>query len=326
MAEIASIFQIVNIGVETTSGTPVSANKRLSALMIEPQIKTEHNKYRGSGYKFPSISSMSKEWVEADLSGPVTYTELVYLLSSVMGTATSITAGTTDQTWVFDMDIDGADTPKTYTVEWGDATRALEFAYGLVRDLTLSFSRESAELSGTMLGYAISDGITLTSSPTAIALLPAHPTELSVKFADAQASLTAASVLTRVVSMEWALTDRYNPAYFINSSTSWTAAIEGEPKLAVKVKMEKDAAGMGLITQMRTGATKFIRIAGISTTMVTGAIPYSFQIDTACKVISEPTFSDEDGIACIEWEMEGFIDSTWGRTTQATVVNNLSSL
>lgn len=163
MAEIASVFQIVNVGVETVNGTPVAANKRLSALMVEPQIKTDIKKYRGSGFKFPSIATLNKEWVEAKLSGPITYTEIVYLLSSILGTTTPV-AGTTDQTWTFEIDADGADTPKTFTVEWGDATRALEFAYGLVNDLTLSFDRDGCELSGTMLGQAITDAITLPCS------------------------------------------------------------------------------------------------------------------------------------------------------------------
>lgn len=326
MAEIASIYQIVNMGVETTSGTAVAAGKRLSGLMIEPQIKTDISKYRGSGYKFPSVASMNKEWVEADLSGPITYTELVYLLSGVMGTATSITAGTTDYTWVFDIDADGADTPKTFTVEWGDATRALEWNYGLTRDLTLSFSRDSAELSGLMLGSAVTDAITLTSTPTVLALIPVHPTEVSVKFAALQASLTAASALTRVISVEWSLSDRFNPAYFVNASTSWTAAIEVEPKLSVKIKMEKDSAGMAYLTQMRAGTSLFFRIGAISSTIITGIIPYSLQIDTAVKIVGEPTFSDEDGVACIEWEMEGFYDATWTRATQVTVVNALSAL
>ncbi|MGP1664828.1 MAG: hypothetical protein ACTS5I_02710, partial [Rhodanobacter sp.] len=272
--------------------------------MIEPQIKSEIQKYRGTGYKFPAIASMAKEWVEADLSGPITYTEIIYLLSSIFGTTTP-TAGTTDQTWVFDIDPDGADTPKTYTVEWGDATRALEFAYGLVNALTLTFSREGCELSGTMLGSAITDAITMTAGTTDVALIPVIPTQVSVYVADTQAGLDAAVALTRVVSVEWELSDRFNPAYFLDGSTDWAAAVETEPTLGVKLKMEKDAAGMGLLTQMRAGSTKFVRIEALGG-IVVGAIPYTLTVDTACKVTGEPSFSDEDGIQAIEWDMEAF--------------------
>lgn len=325
MPEIASIFQIVNVGVETTSGTAVAANKRLSALMIEPQIRNDISKFKGSGFKFPAVTSLNKEWTEADLSGPITYTEIIYLLSSVMRTATIDSGDTPAIEWTFDIDADAADAQKTYTVEWGDATRALEFNYGLVTDLTLSFSRDGAEIGGTMIGSAITDAITLTSSPTVIALTPVFPTQVSVYFEDAAADFDGTGALSRVVSAEWSLSDRYGPAYFLDGSTDWATHIEVEPTLNVKVKMEKDAAGMALISQMRSGATKFVRIEAIGS-IITGAIPYTLQIDTACKVVGEPTFSDEDGVECIEWDMEAFYDPTWTRATQIVVINNLTAL
>ena len=267
---------------------------------------------------------MAKECVEADLCRPITYTELIYLLSSIRGTTTPV-AGTTDQTWTFDIDPDGADTPKTYTIEWGDATRALEFNYGLVNALTLSFSRDACELSGTMLGSAITDAITMTGGTTAVTLMPVIPTQVSVYVADTQAGLDGASALTRVVSVEWALSDRFSPAYFLDGSTDWAAAVEVEPTLGVKLKMEKDAAGMGLLTQMRAGSTKFVRIEAIGS-IITGAVPYTLTIDTACKITGEPTFSDEDGVQCIEWDMQGFYDTTWATATQVIVINAMATL
>jgi hypothetical protein len=326
MAEIATIFQLVQLGMEVTStpGTAVAATKKLASLMIEPQIKSEIQKYRGTGYKFPAIASMAKEWVEADLSGPITYTEIIYLLASIFGSTTP-TAGTTDQTWLFNIDPDGADTPQTYTVEWGDATRALEFSYGLVNSLTLSFSREGCELSGTMLGSAVTDAITMTAGTTDVALIPVIPTQVSVYVADTVAGLSGASALTRVVSVEWEMSDRFNPAYFLDGSTDWAAAVETEPTVNVKLKMEKDAAGMALLANMRAGSTKFVRVEALGG-IVVGVIPYTLQVDTACKVTGEPTFSDEDGIQCIEWDMEAFYDPTWGTATAATVINAQATL
>ena len=93
MARLASVYQICNIGVEVTSGTAVAANKRLSGLMIDPQPKADIKKYRGTGYKFGTVASLNKEWTEAALSGGITYTELVYLLSSLIDVATIATPG-----------------------------------------------------------------------------------------------------------------------------------------------------------------------------------------------------------------------------------------
>lgn len=323
MAEIASVFQIANIGVESTPGTAVAATKRLTGLMVRPRPRVDIKKYRASGYKFAAINSLNKEWVEWDLSGVITYTEIVYLLAGLINTATP--TGSVAKTWVFSPDSDGADTPKTYTVEWGDATRALEAAYGLVSALTMTFTRDGAELSGTMLSHALVDAIVLTGGVTPVALQPVMAPQVAVYLADTAANLDSAQALTRVVSAEWALSDRYSPAWFLNQSVNWPVHIEREPSLALKLKMEKDAAGMGLLTNMRAGTTKFMRIEAVGP-VIDGPDTYLLEIDTACKVTGDPTFSDEEGVECVEWNMEGFHDATWGKATEITVVNALGSL
>lgn len=324
MTEIASVFQQLNIGVETTPGTPVAANKRLSGLMIRPQPKTDIKSYRGIGYKFPTVATLNKEWVEASLEGPLTYTEIVYLLSSLIGTVTPTGAGNA-KTWSFTPDSDAADTPKTYTVEWGDATRALEFAYGLVNSLKLSFSRDGCELSGSMLGQEIDDGITLTGSPTAIALMPVFPTHMAAFVADTAAGLAGAGALTRVVSGEWEMADRYNPGWFLDTSASFGVHVEKVPKLTAKLKMEKDAAGMGLLANMRAGSFKFLRLQGVGAA-ISGGGNYTLTVDIAGKITSDPTFSEEEGIECIEWSFDGFHDPTWGKATQVDAINELTGL
>ncbi len=321
---ISSIYQLCQIGLETVPGTPVAANRRLSSLMIRPQIKTDIKKYRGTGYKFPTIASTNREWTEASLEGPVTYTDLVYPLAGVLGTPV-ITGAGTPRTWTFTPATTAADAPKTFTVEWGDATRALEFAYGLVNALTLSFSRDGCELSGSMLGQEVDDGITLTSSPTAIPLLPVMPPQIAVFVADTAAGLAGASMLANAVSAEWSIGERYAPAWFLNTSQSWDEHVEREPSLSAKLKIEKNAAGMALLGNMRAGSTKFMRIEGVGP-VISGADTYKLTVDIAGKVTSDPAFSEEEGVECVEWNFEGFHDATAGWATRVAVVNELTAL
>lgn len=324
MAERASIFTTAQIAVEVTPGTnPAASFKQLSALMIEPGVKVEIESYRGSGQKFPTVAALNKEWTESKLSGPITYTEIVYLLSSLVSYAAP--TGTPGKIWVFEPGLTTASVVKTFSIEQGDATRAHSFTYGVVKDLTLKFGRDGCDLDGTMIGRALTDGITKTAGATVIAPQVVMPTQVSVKLADTQAGLSGASALTRVISTQWSMADRFGPVWALDATTYPAATVETEPKVEVKLKVQADAAGMGLLTNMRAGTTKFMRIEATGA-LISGADYHKITIDTACKVMDVTPFEDADGVFAVEWTMNGFYDSTWTKTSEVTVINSLATL
>lgn len=324
MAERASIFSTVQIAVEGTPGTdPNAGYKQLSALTLEPGVKVEIEKYRASGQKFPTVAALNKEWTEAKLGGPITYTEIIYLLSSLVSYAAP--TGTPGKVWVFEPGLTAASTVKTFSVEQGDATRAHEFTYGVVRELTLKFGRDGCDLDGTMIGRALADGITKTAGATVIAPQVVMPTQVSVKLADTWAGLGAAPVLTRVISTQWSMADRFGPVWALDGTTYPAATVETEPKVEVKLKLQADAAGMALLANMRAGTTKYMRTEATGA-LISGADYHKLTIDTACKVMDVSPFEDSDGVFAIEWTMNGFYDATATKTTEITVINSLTAL
>lgn len=331
MAERASVFQVTQIGVESTSGSPVAATKILAAMSVEGGIKSEVKPFRPQGNKFNTVAALGKEWFEASLSGQPTYSEIIYPLSSVLvATSGSQLGGTTAYKWTFAPDSTGSDTHKTFTVEQGDldgAARAHRFAYGLVTAFGIEFTRDELSLSGDMIGRALVDGITMSGSAAQVELVPILPTQVSVYLADAQASLDGASALDRVLSCSWEIADRYSPVWTLNSSGSanWAAEVETAPKMTAKLKLEADAAGLGPLTQLRSGATKFMRIKAVGDT-IAAPYAYTFQLDMAGKVTEASEFSDEDGVFALEWTLEGAHDATWGKAVQVDVTNKLSAL
>jgi len=165
MTERASIFQGVQIGVEVTPGTGVAANKRLPSLSIEPSPKVETKAFRAMGNKFPSLVIPAKELVNAKLSGPATYDEIVYLLSSLLSYSAPVQQGATAAyKWTHAPLINQADTIKTFTVEQGGAVRAHKFVHGLVTGLSLEFSPGGVELSGDMIGKALQDNVSMSTN------------------------------------------------------------------------------------------------------------------------------------------------------------------
>ena len=329
MSERATVNQVVQIGVETTPGTAVAASKLLQALNIEPAIKIKTQTFRPLGGKFTTIAAPGEDYVEAKISGDVAcYNHLAYLLSSVLAYAAPVQQGTTTAyLWTFTPAQSVEDTIKTFTVEQGSSVRAGKFTYGLVTEFGLKFDREKIEVSGSMLGQAYQDGITMTASPTAIAVQPILPTALDV-YLDSTSGGIGTTKLTRALSGEFSISDRFGPLWTLNSTVDGFAAhVEQAPKAQLKLLVEADAVGMEPLMAMRAGDRRYIRLKAIGP-LIADPYYYTFQLDL-CGVVSDVgEFSDEDGVYAIEWTFDVAYDSAWGsgKAMEVQLTNTLSTL
>jgi hypothetical protein len=329
MAERSSLNQNIQIGVEATPGTAVAATKRLQSIGIEPSISVETSQFRPIGSKFNALSTLGKEWVEAAVSGRGTYTEIIYALSSVVGTGVTSIPEAGSTMWTFSPKTRDDDVPKTYTVEHGSSVRADRFTYGLFTEFGMTFNRDAIELSGSMLGRALQDGTTMTAagSVTSPSLVPILPTQVSVYLDDTAAGL-GTTKMTRMISGEFSLGSRFGPVWVLDAANpSFVNHIETEPDLSCTMMLQADTQGMALLNTLREGATKFLRIEAIGG-VVPGATTetYRFTLDMAVKISDTGGFSDQDGVYAIEFSGLGVHDGTWGKALEINVVNELTAL
>lgn len=323
MAERATIFQGVQIGKEVTPGTSVAASKKLNSISIEPGAKVTTQQFKPLGTKMNTVSILNKEWAEAKISGVLDFNEITYLLASALTNATPTTA-TGESTWIFTPASASADAPVTYTIEQGSSVRAHKMTYGIVNELSFAFSRDELTIDGAMLGQKLTDGITMTGTPTSATQMVASAANVNVYF-DLDSADIGTTKLTRALSGSWKLSDRYGPLWVMNSANgSFVTTVETEPKLEVTLMVEADAEGMGFLTNMRNGDTGFLRFEVTGPTITTN--PYSFHLDTAIKFTDIGDFSDESGVYAVEYTATAVADATWGHWTQATIVNTLSAL
>lgn len=120
MPERATVYEGLQLGVESTAGTAVPALKRLRGLELEitPQVPTEA--LRPMGNKFSTDVVRQKEHCEGTLRGQVCYTDLVYLLSSLLCEA-EISTPTTNGEWTLNL---GGATGGTFTLTYQGLTTA----------------------------------------------------------------------------------------------------------------------------------------------------------------------------------------------------------
>jgi hypothetical protein len=323
MGEKASIFQGVQVGVEATAGTPIAAGKKLLAVSVVPQSRTEADKFRALGNKYASFVTLNKEWSELAINGKLTYNEILYLLSSLLSVPTPVQQGATAAyKWTFVSNTSAEDAGKTLTIEQGDANSAWRVAGGRVTGLTMTFNRTEGAIQGSGIGEALETGITLTATPTSLVPKPILPAQMSFKMADTQAGLAGASALTRGFSMEFSLTDKVGLAWPVGQDP---VTVETEPNIQAKLKLATDTVGMGLIATMRSGATKWFRIKATGA-LIASTYYYDFQLDFPAQIEAPGDMSDQEGIYALEFGLVPLHDATWGKSFQIDIIADVTTL
>jgi hypothetical protein len=328
MPERSAITQGVQLGVESTPGTNVAANKKLNSVGFIPGVAVDMQRFRAFGNKFATIETPGKEFTEFDLEGVGDYSELIYLFASAIVSPSAPTVSdTTAQTWTFTPATAAEDTVKTYTIESGGTVRAMKFNYGLINAVELTLNRDGVQISGGGFGQRLSDGITMTAGPTSLAQVPILPTDIDV-WLDTTSGGLGTTKLTRVTEVTVTLGDRYAPVWVLNSANnSFVAHVETEPTAQIALTLEADSAGMAWLTDMRAGSTKFLRVKGTSPTLAGAAtVFYSWTWDAAVKVAEVGDFDEEDGLYVVDITYDMVHDGTWGKAFTTSVVNKIATL
>jgi hypothetical protein len=269
--------------------------------------------YRPAGDKFTTQVLVGKEHTHAKIEGALSYTELTYLLASLIG-GTSVTT--------FKPDPFEPDTPKTFTVEVGSSAGANKFVYGLVTDLNLRFTREEASCSGAMIGQALQEGITMTASPVNLAKAPVNPKDVDVYVGDAVGSLTK---LARCLEAEVGIKSRWSPGFFFDSTApSFSTHVEKAPEVSTQVVVEHDSVAAGLMSDLRSAKQKFLRIKANGPEYSTGN-PYTLQI-TMPVFILENDRGDHDSLLGSTFNMVPDYESGFGSAIEVILAHGLSGL
>jgi len=333
MTERATVFEAVQIGVEATPGTDVAANKAMEAWSVSPTRQGNISPFRPLGSKFNTLVTVGKEHTEAGIEGVLDYSNIVYLLASLVSYSTPVTAGTAGTpnayAWTFQPDTDGPDTVKTYTVEQGSSVRAHQFTYGQVTGLTFSFTNnaESVDLGGTFIGQELEDDITMTATPTTVTAVPVMPKQVCV-YIDSTSAGLGTTKLTRLLALDFNFTGKYGPVFTIDcEETSFSATVETAPELGGTMTLEADANGMTYLTGARAGTKYWMRIeATYSSTDLNGGTDYTFRIDAPIRLTSLGDLSDSDGVVAVQYAFTGVHDGDWGKAVQFYVINGVDAL
>ena len=271
----------------------------------------------------PRLLPLMKEWSEVNISGEMTYNEIVYLFASLLHYAAPVQQGATAAyKWTFGSNTSAEDIGKTFTIEQGDANSAWRVAGVRVSGLTLDFSRNGISVSGNAIGEQFETGITLTSTPTSLAAVPMLPTQMKFYEASTQAGLAGATAMTRGFSLQWTLTDKFGLAWPVGQDP---VAVEGEPKNSAKLRVATDATGMAHIADLRAATTRWFRVELIGA-LIASTYYHKFTLDFPAQVDALSDFSDLDNVYVAEFGLLPIHDATWTKAMNIEIITNLSAL
>lgn len=264
--QLSTANQTLQVGAESTPGTAVPCNKRLDNLAFKFGAKGDFKKTTGTGRKYPSVQQLNSEWVEGSFDGSLDFNAILYALAGALGIATPTAHGSsaTAKDWIYDAILSGSRQPQTYTFEQGEAaTRAHKFAYGLITKYGYKFSRKDSSISGSVLAQKVSDGITMTASPTPVPLLPMTGQEFNLYIDSVAANIGTTQILNNL-SGEFSMDGIYGPAWFVNrANSSYGSHVDLVPNAGFKFAVAADANGMASLGDMRTGITKYARVEAV---------------------------------------------------------------
>jgi hypothetical protein len=266
--ERTTINQRVQIGAESTSalGTNVSASKVLECFDVTFGINSDVTWYTGTGRKYPSEQEENTEWVDGVWAGNVDYNGIIYPLAGAMGSVAPVAHGvsTVAKDWVFTPPVTGSIVPQTYTVEQGDsganAVRAHKANYVLFSSFGYTLTRKKTDITAKSISLPLTDNITMTASPTVVALAPVPGKHINV-YLDSTSAGIGVTQLVKFLQVQFAFDNIYGPFWPLNrANAGYTAHVDLKPAASVKLKMEADSVGMGLLTNLQTGSTQYLRV------------------------------------------------------------------
>src|SRR6266704_4860863 len=270
-AERSSINQTLQLGLETTPGTNVAANKLIQCYAIVFGTMADVAPFTATGRKYPSIVIENSEWVEGTLSGILDYNGIVYALAGVCGAPviTAHGASATAKDWVFTPPLTGSVQPQTYTIEQGEnnasgnAIYNHKVNYGLISEFGYKGDRKAGyTIGGKVLAQALQRAITMTSTPTAVALQPSAGKHFNV-YLDPTFGALGTTQLTDALTIDFAFTGLYGMFFSLNrANLGWSAHVDLNPGCTIKLLLPADATGMTQLTYLQQGTTQFLDIKG----------------------------------------------------------------
>ncbi len=228
--------------------------------------------------------------------------------------------------WEFAPLYNQPDSYQTYTFEKGAlniANFGAQIPYGTIAGLGFKCAENDVAVSGDVIGQQMVDPFTLTTTGISeVAKAPVNPGSVNYYFGISTSNMVQ---YMSVLEVDFTLPARFKPKMTQDTThPSFSALYEVAAEIKLKITMEHDAQAQGLLAQLRTGATQFMRIEAIGTQIEPG---FNNRICFELPIgLSGDPRADKQGIYTSEFDAVGMYDTGFGGWIKAECDNTMTGL
>ena len=338
---LAGVYQVlityVNANGETVGSSASSITTTGSTSTITVTSPTQAGNATGWNAYFTAINGST--FTKQNSSPTAIGTNFVLSAPPSAGAAppTSNTTGTTPALhspsttaydWTFYPPLAGVASPQTFTVQQGDSVDAEQYAYLVFSGWGYSFTRkQELTVIGDWFSQTFTDGISLTASPTNIALLPMIGAQANI-YLDTTSPAIGTTQLNDPLKVDFQASNFFGQYFPINrAQASFTSHLDLLPKNELKVTLQANSTGIAIRgNYLQTGTRAYVRCSAQGGTIDTpNSVKAFFQHDMAVFVSDMAELSDVDGAYGVEYTLQVAEDLGWTQagTAQKVLFTNL---
>jgi hypothetical protein len=320
-----SVNITTQLGIETTPGTAVAANRKFSGIGFDLAGVLETVFYRPNGNRFNKVGVLNKVSSAGSYSGNHSYTESMYLCEGYIGTGAPAVIGTTGQKRIFTPATTSIDPFKTFTIQTGDASAAEQAKYCVINSIQIALTRSGCTISGNIFGQDLDPSATLSASPTSIPLQPVSANEWAA-YLDSTFGALGTTLLTDCFSVTIALPEKFIPKYVANPAlASFKEVVDKAVEPTMTLVMENNSQARGIFAAMKANnlPTQYVRVQCLGPAIAGGSAVNTFLFDGAIKLKSGRELKDIDGVYGYEFVFEIVDDAAFGAPYAVTFINSI---
>lgn len=322
--------------IEDTAGSAEAAVTALYGTMTFEEVLAIHwpDGDRNNLSRHMADDQVMGEEMHMTWTSPLNARDAVWPAgAAIVGAVSASQPNSTDQPnaylWTHEISYTSANTPNSYTIEFGDNTQCYEAEYCFVSKWTLSGAVNEPIISTVeWIGRQRTDA-SFTGSKTVDTTVEILPFNLSVFSIDTSwANLGNTAKPSTLAAFTWEFETMFRPLYAADGTLYFTSLAEDKKSPHLTLTYIWNATSDAERTKYEARTTSYLRLKMLGSTVIDSgqANPPYVQLDQAIRYATWPEWGEQDGLTTYQVEADCVYDSTGASMFEMTILNDYAAI